>query len=67
MHHISPPAATCADLKYVTDLLLLLKLGGTLLSCLLLTLALLQKSLGNENMVRSGDASVSGQSVVPHT
>jgi len=37
-------------------LLLLLKLGRTLLSRLLLTLALLQKSLGDENVVRGWDA-----------
>jgi len=41
-------------------LLLLLELGRTLLSRLLLTLALLQKSLGDENVVRGWDASVSG-------
>jgi len=41
-------------------LLLLLKLGRALLSSLLLALALLQESLGDENLVGSWDASVSG-------
>jgi len=41
-------------------LLLLLKLGRALLSRLLLALALLQESLGDENLVGSWDASVSG-------
>jgi len=41
-------------------LLLLLKLGGSLLSCLLLTLTLLQESLGDEDLIMGRDRSVSG-------
>jgi len=44
--------------KILTDLLLLLELGGSLLSGLLLTLALLQESLRDENLVMGGDAPV---------
>lgn len=45
-------------MKLLTNLLLLLKLCGALLSSLLLALALLQESLGNENLVVSWHASI---------
>ena len=50
-----------------TNLLLLLKLSGLLLSGLLLGLALLQESLGDKDLVVGRDASVHGQSCVQHT
>jgi hypothetical protein len=43
-----------------TNLLLLLKLGRTLFSSLLLALALLQEGLRDKNLVGSWDASVAG-------
>ena len=49
----------CTELKNKTNLSLFIKLGGSLLSRLLLALTLLQESLGDENLVRGRDASVS--------
>jgi len=46
--------------KIPTNLPLLLKLGGSLLSGLLLPLALLQEGLWDENLVGSRDAPVLG-------
>jgi len=53
----------------VTNLLLLLDLGMALSASLLLALALLQQSLGHENMIVRGDGPVSfsDQYVVQHT
>lgn len=50
--------SSCAEIKSTTNLLLLLKLGGTLLSSLLLALALLQESLRDEDLVGGWYASV---------
>ena len=50
----------CAKKKVWTNLLLLLKLGGSLLAGLLLALSLLQESLRNENLVLSGNAPKTG-------
>ena len=47
-----------------TNLLLLLELGGSLLSGLLLALALLQESLGNENIILGWNAPVCKISLV---
>ncbi len=44
-------------IKNLTDLLLLLKLGGALLSGLLLALTLLQEGLGDQDLVDGSDAS----------
>lgn len=44
-------------MKFSTDLLLLLELGGSLLAGLLLGLALLEESLGDQDLVLGGDAS----------
>jgi hypothetical protein len=44
----------------LTNLLLLLKLRGTVLSGLLLALALLEEGLGDENLLVGWDASGSG-------
>jgi hypothetical protein len=52
------------DMRISTDLLLLLELGGSLLSGLLLALALLQESLGDENIILGGDAPVCKISLV---
>jgi hypothetical protein len=46
--------------KILTNLLLLLELGRALLSRLLLALALLQESFGDEDLVGSWNASVLG-------
>jgi len=42
----------------LTNLLLLLELGRSLLSGLLLALAFLEKSLGDEDLILGGDAPV---------
>jgi hypothetical protein len=47
VHHKSPPMSPFANRKITTNLLLLLELGGSLLSSLLLALALLKESLRN--------------------
>jgi len=47
-------------MKIYAHLLLLLKLGQSLLSGFLLALALLQESFGDEDLVMGRDASVSG-------
>ena len=58
MHHIVSDTTQHSENNMSTYLLLLLKLGGLLLSSLLLGLALLQESLRNENLVGSWDRSV---------
>jgi len=59
MHHIVLPChpVYCEN---STNLLLLLKLSGALLSSLLLALALLQEGLRDEDLVGGWDASVAG-------
>lgn len=42
----------------MTNLFLLLELSGSLLSGLLLALALLQESFGDENLILGGDAPI---------
>ena len=66
MHHIAPrPLSTFFEginqKEKITNLLLLLDLGGLLSASLLLALALLQKSLRNQDLVlgRDGSAEVS--------
>lgn len=53
----------CGNTRGITDLLLLVDLGGALGAGLLLALALLQERLGDENAVARGDGGGSTVSV----
>lgn len=61
MHHVVFEMPSGCGKRVMTNLLLLLKLGGSLLAGLLLALALLQESLWDENLVlgRDGSSAVS--------
>jgi len=54
-HHFGRPARVLCWNKGCTYRLLLVSLGGPGLTSLLLTLALLQESLGNKDVILGGD------------